>query len=299
MTCCKKVFLTGATGLIGKELIQPLKDAGFEIYALTIDNENPDCGINWIKGNIFDDEFIKEVFEKIKPEYLLNMAWATTGDYLTSDINYKFLNSGINLIRAFKSNGGKRAVFAGTCFEYKFKNTPLKEDDELDSAKTTYTFCKNKLREIAEFYCKQEGISFGWGRIFYVFGRNENKTRLAGMIVDKLKNNEEIIIKSGNLLKDYMYSKDIAGAFVKFLDSDVEGVVNICTGKPVLIKDFAFEFGRQMNKESLIIYKDEPSSQPPIIVGDNTKLTNEVGYNLKYTLYQAIKEILENNNDNS
>ena len=38
----KKVLLTGATGLIGKEIIQPLKELGYEISALTIDENNPD-----------------------------------------------------------------------------------------------------------------------------------------------------------------------------------------------------------------------------------------------------------------
>ena len=238
MTCSKKVLVTGATGLIGKELIKPLKDAGFDIYGITIDENNPDNCVNWIKGNLFDDDFLKSTFEKIKPEYLLNMAWCTTGDYLKSDLNYQFLNAGINLLKNFRDNGGKRAVFAGTCFEYKFKNQPLKENDELESEKTVYTFCKNKLHEIAQYFCEQNDISFGWGRIFYVYGRGEDKTRLTGMVIDKLSKDEEVIIKSGSLLKDYIYSKDIAGAFVKFLDSDVEGNVNICTGKSVSIRDF-------------------------------------------------------------
>ena len=293
MTCSKKVLVTGATGLIGKELIKPLKEAGFDIYGITIDENNPENYVNWIKGSLFDDDFLKSTFDKIKPEYLLNMAWCTTGDYLSSNMNYDFLKAGINLLKYFKDNGGKRAVFAGTCFEYKFKNQPLKENDELESEKTVYTFCKNKLHEIAQYFCERNDISFGWGRIFYVYGRGENKNRLTGMVIDKLSKNEKVIIKSGNLLKDYMYSKDIAGAFVKFLDSDVKGSVNICTGKPVSIRDFVLEIARAMNKENLIIFKDEPSNQPPLIVGDNTRLIKEVGYKQSYTLNEAIEEILD------
>lgn len=288
----KKVLVTGATGLIGKELIKPLQKAGFDIYAITIDENNPANGVNWIKGSLFDEKFIQETMETVKPEYLLNMAWATTGDYLTSDVNYKFLNAGISLLKYFKDNGGKRVVYAGTCFEYKFKDEPLKETDELAPAKTVYTFCKNKLHEIAGYFCEENNISFGYGRIFYVYGRNEDKTRLTGMIIDKLSKNEEVIIKSGSLIKDYMYAKDIAGAFVKFLDSNVEGTVNICTGNPVTIKDFALTIAKKMNKEHLIVFQDEPSNQPPIIVGDNSRLINEVKYEIRYNLSNSIEEIL-------
>lgn len=293
MNYYKKVLVTGATGLIGKELLKPLKESGFDIYAITIDENNPDNDIHWIKGNLFDENFIKFVMKEVRPQYLLNMAWCTTGDYLSSDINYKFLDAGRNLLKYFKDNNGKRVIFAGTCFEYKFKKEPLKEKDELEPEKTVYTSCKNKLREIAENFCKENNISFGYGRIFYVYGRNEDKTRLTGMIIDKLSKNKGVIIKSGTLYKDYMYAKDIAGAFVALLNSDVEGSVNICTGKAISIKDFVLEFGKQMKKENLIVFKDEPSNQPPIIVGDNSRLINEVKYVIKYNLKNGVQEILD------
>lgn len=288
----KKIIVTGATGLIGKELIKPLQNLGFDIYAITIDENSPDNGVHWLKGSLFDEKFIRECMEQVKPEYLLNMAWATTGDYLKSDINYSFLNAGINLLKYFKDNGGKRVVYAGTCFEYKFKDEPLKETDELDADKTVYTYCKNKLHEIAEYFCKMHDISFGYGRIFYVYGRNEDKTRLTGMVIDKLSKGEEVIIKSGKLIKDYMYAKDIAGAFSSFVNSSVEGTVNICTGKGISIKDFVLTIAKQLKQEHLVIFKDESFNQPPIIVGDNSKLISEVKYKIKYKLEDAIGEII-------
>lgn len=288
----KKVLVTGATGLIGKELIKPLKQLGFDIYAITIDENIPDNGVKWIKGNLFDEKFIAETLKEISPEYLLNMAWCTTGNYLSSDVNFKFLTTGINLLKAFKDNGGKRAVFAGTCLEYKFKNKFLKETDLLDPEKTVYTFCKNKLHEIAEYFCKINEISFGYGRIFYVYGKNENKTRLTGMVIDNLKNDKEVVIKSGSLIKDYMYAKDIAGAFAKFLYSNVEGTVNICTNVGISIKDYVLKLAKIIGKEHLVIFKEEESSQPPLIVGNNKKLIKEVQYNIEYSLEKGFKEII-------
>ena len=60
----KKVLLTGATGLIGKEIITPLKERGFEIYALTIDKNNPG-GVNWIFCNLFDENSVKKALEEV------------------------------------------------------------------------------------------------------------------------------------------------------------------------------------------------------------------------------------------
>ena len=66
---------------------------------------------------------------------VLNMAWLTTGDYLSFDINYKFLN------------GGKQAVYAGTCFEYKIKDSEICESEDLETNKTAYTFANISLEK--------------------------------------------------------------------------------------------------------------------------------------------------------
>lgn len=288
----KKVLLTGVTGLVGKEVIEPLKQMGYEISALTIDENNPDNGVNWIKCNLFDEESLKLAIEKVKPTHLLNFAWATTGNYLTSEINFEFVKSGLNLLKYFKQNGGKRAVFVGTCFEYEFKNEPLKETDTINP-QTLYAKSKNALHELAEEYCRINDISFGYGRIFYVYGHGENEKRLTAHLIKTLSNNGEVIINNGDLVKDYMYTKDIAGAFAAFLNSDVEGSVNICTGKGISLKDYSTYIAKQLGKEEYLKINYEETNQPPIIVGDNTRLTKEVGYEIKYSFEKAIEEILK------
>ena len=288
----RRILVTGATGLIGRELLAPLRDEGFDVYAVTIDANNPDNGIHWLKGDLFDDEFVRRSIKEVEPTHLLNMAWATTGDYLSSDVNYKYLSAGLTLAQAFAKHGGRRAVFAGTCFEYRFKNGLIKEDDELEPDKFAYTVCKDALRRLAGFYFHKHGVSFGYGRIFYVFGKGEAKTRLTGMIIDKLSRNEVVEIKSGKLLKDYMYTKDIAGAFAKFVGSDVSGCVNICTGHVISVRDFALGIAGRLGKEHLIRFVDVPNAQPPIIVGDNSRLVSDVGYVPKWPMEVALDDLL-------
>ncbi|MDR1696337.1 MAG: NAD(P)-dependent oxidoreductase [Endomicrobium sp.] len=304
MNSSKKVILTGASGLIGKEAIEPLKNLGFDIYALTIDSPEVwthgrmnalQKQVTLVPCDLFNPQEIKSVFEKIKPSHLLNFAWATTGDYLSSNINFDFLTASLNLLKHFSENGGKRAIFAGTCFEYKFKMTPLNETDEV-SPETVYAKCKNHLRELSQLYCAQNNVSFSWGRIFYVYGHGENEKRLTAHIIKSIKENKEVIINSGSLIRDYIYSKDIAGGFVKLLDSGVEGIVNICTGKGITLADYALTIANKLGRPDLIKILNEPTNQPPVIIGGNTRLTNEAGYQIQYSLDRAIDNILNDRN---
>jgi nucleoside-diphosphate-sugar epimerase len=177
-------------------------------------------------------------------------------------------------------NGGKRAVFAGTCFE-------------TWGTETLYAKCKNELREQAVIFCSQKGISFGWGRIFYVLGHNEKETRLLPYIANSLKNGQKAVVKGGSLLRDYMYSKDIAAAFAKFLASKAEGIVDICSGEAVPIASIALMIARKLEKEHLIEFAENTIGQPSVIIGDKTRLALEVDFVPKYSLERAINCILE------
>lgn len=293
----KRVLLTGATGLIGKYAIQPLLDAGFEVFAVSSKSEKEKTAnekLFWIKADLLNFSDIKKIFEQVKPQYLLHFAWDTTpGSYLESDLNYKWLNASLEMLNQFKSHGGKRAVFAGTCFEYEFKKDPLKED-----AKTAptmlYAKCKDSLNQQAQLYCKNNDISFGWGRIFYVYGEGEHEKRLFPHVINSLKNDKQVIITVGNLVKDYMFASDVAGAFVKFLDTNVQGVVNICSGKPITVKEIVSLIAQKTGKENLVKFEDKPSKEPEIILGDNFRLLNEVGYHPKFTMDEALDILIDN-----
>jgi nucleoside-diphosphate-sugar epimerase len=178
-------------------------------------------------------------------------------------------------------------VFSGTCFEYAFKSAPLKESDPLNPA-TIYARCKNELRYQAEVFAQASNLSFGWGRIFYVLGHNEAPNRLLPYIVASLQNGQKAVIKGGSLIRDYMYTKDIAGAFVQFLMSDIKGCVNICSGEGIAIWDLSFKLAEKLGRPDLLEFTDNAQDQPPVIIGDNMRLCTEIGYSLKYDLESAL-----------
>lgn len=292
MPYSKTVFVTGATGLIGKELITPLIEAGFEVYALALEENLPSIPqVHWLKGNLFDGDSVAGLLAQIKPQYLLNMAWATTGDYQTSNINFDFLCAGLGLLKAFAANGGKRVVFAGTCLEYAPQNRPIKETDPVAPV-SPYALCKQLLYQATASFCAQNKLSFACGKIFYVYGKNEAPTRLTASIIRSLQAGQTISIKHAQLIKDYMYTVDIARAFVALLGSSVQGAVNICTGKGISLAQYATAVAKKLGQEKLLNLQTLPTNQPPQIVGDNTRLTKEIGFQCGYTLAQAVNEIL-------
>lgn len=308
----KRVLVTGATGLIGKYAIQPLLDLGFEVFAVSSkqetgnrERETEDCRspftvsrspyLHWIKANLLDLNDIKRIFEEVKPEYLLHFAWDTMpGVYLESNVNFDWVQASLEMLKQFKANGGKRAVFAGTCFEYEFAEGPLNETNTKLNPTSTYAKCKTYLNGLATLYSLKNDISFGWGRIFYVYGENEHEKRLVPHVIKSLREGKEVTITAGELKRDYMFAGDIAAGFVAFLNSEAQGCVNICTGEAPTIKEIADFIAEKLDKKNLVKYVDDSANQPKIIVGDITRLSKEVKFTPNYTLASGLEKVMKN-----
>jgi len=290
-----RILVTGARGLIGKEVLPFLSQNDYEIFCLT-SSDYTNNNANWIRCDLTDIKSLNNVFEEIKPDYLLHFAWITGGDYLTNPINIDLKNSSFEMLKYFYQNGGKRAVYAGTCFEYdglnggEHRNSILKETSPTNP-KTLYAKCKDELRQECFEYAKTSNLSFGWGRIFYVFGNNEKNTRLTSAAIHTLSEGKEFNLTTPNNCVDYMYTKDIAQAFVKFLESDYKGIVNICRGEGILLKDYVLKIQSLLGKDGLVKYDDKKPADLNVI-GDNTILKDIVGYTPMYSIDEGLEEII-------
>ena len=101
----KKILITGSTGFIGSTLIKFFLYKNYEVFALTR-KKNKSSLIKYIKADIFDHKRINKVFKKIKPNYLIHLAWeASPNKYQNSKANYKWLHSSLNLYLNFCKYG--------------------------------------------------------------------------------------------------------------------------------------------------------------------------------------------------
>ncbi len=290
----KKILVTGSSGLLGQEILPLLVQAQLEVFALDIViPETKIPGVVYLEGDLFDEKFLAEIFSRIKPAYLLNLAWKVTGDYANSNLNFSFLSVGLSMLELFRKNGGSRAIYMGSWFEYAPSEHPIFENNPLQE-NSAYSVCKIALWETASKYCEINGISFLWIRPFQVYGTNEKLPRLTASILDSIRQNKKLELNHASLKRDFIFCEDLARATVKAILSDVSGALNICSGKLLSLEEFAREFFRLAGKEDLLVVKNIPTKQPATLVGDNSKL-KKMGF-VHFTSHAAAaKIILEKN----
>lgn len=295
----KKVLLTGASGFIGRHAIPFLINGGYEVHAVCYPEKpdfNEDKNLFWHQSNLLNSEEQKQLMIEIRPTHLLHFAWyAVPGKYWTSLENLRWVQSSLDLLMNFVENGGKRAVLAGTCAEYDWNYGYCSEDKTLLKPSTLYGVCKNSLQEILSQFSKQTGISSAWGRIFFLYGPYEAKTRLIPYVITSLLQDQPARCSDGNQIRDFLYVEDVASAFVSLMESNVEGPVNIASGQPVALKTIIYTIADLLGERHLVELGalPAPDNEPPFLVADVRKINQEVGWSPKITLEVGLKNTIE------
>jgi len=278
----KTVLLTGASGFIGRHCIPLLVKHGYEVHALTSGkNAQADSEVSWHTTDLLNPQEVHEAMDTICPSHLMHFAWYTVpGKYWNARENIQWLQASLNLVQEFSDGGGKRMVGAGTCAEYDLRYGYCSEDLTPLKPQTLYGISKQSCHLIGLEILKAAKISNAWGRIFFLYGPYENKTRLVPSIINSLLERKTAPCSSGTQIRDYLFVEDVADAFVRLLDSSVTGQVNIASGTPVSIREIIDLIATKIGHEELIRYGQHPASpsEEPLIVADNSRLRNEVGW---------------------
>ena len=292
----RKVFITGGAGFIGKQLARRLeKNSDIKLYILTRQTLEDRGNIRYIKGDIANVTKITEIIKDLSPTDLIHLAWDVKSEkYAASPQNYDWILYSKQLLKAFLERGGKTVIAAGTCFEYDLsKNLPLNENFR-GEPNTPYGKAKLKTKCIFEDLCEEYNVRLVWGRIFYAYGKGEEKRKLLSSIAESLKNDQPFELKTPENVVDYINISDIAKIFEAFLfNPNAKGIINVGTGKGHKIREIAKKIARILGKdESLLKFS---THKPVKIVADTKKLSSvfdcesfvEIDDGLKYLLCSA------------
>lgn len=288
----KRVLVTGGTGFVGKAVINELLKYNIEIIVATR-TKIEDIRVKSYIINLENIDEIPIMFEVVKPEYLLHLAW-NLNHYtcLSSDENLKWVSISMELAKHFNIQNGVRMVTTGTCFEYNLNEEILSENNSKLEPNTLYGVCKKSMSEILLKYCDENNIEYANGRLFYLYGEEEKSTRVVPYIINNLLENKKVICKSSKCIRDYMYITDAATAIVKLLFSEYKGCINICSGNAITMEEVFKKIAIKLGKEKLVTYTNEVSS-PKNVLGDNYLLKSKLNFQCQYSLDEGLENTIK------
>ncbi|MBQ9375031.1 MAG: NAD-dependent epimerase/dehydratase family protein, partial [Ruminococcus sp.] len=238
----KTIMITGAAGFIGANLVKKLLDSEKDIKIVGIDNMNDyydvelkksrlemfsgDERFEFTQGSIADMELMTKLFEKYKPQVVVNLAAQAGVRYSITNPD-AYVESNLigfyNILECCRRYPVEHLVYASSSSVYgSNKKIPYSTDDKVDNPVSLYAATKKSNELMAHAYSKLYNIPSTGLRFFTVYGPAGRPDMAYFGFTNKLINGETIkIFNYGNCKRDFTYVDDI-----------VEGVIRVMKKAP-------------------------------------------------------------------
>lgn len=243
-----KIFLTGGTGMVGRNIIALATKQGHEVYSPSRQ-----------ELNLASIDDIKEKIELFQPDVVIHSAGLVGGIQANIAAPYDFcfenIQMGMNIVQgAFLAGVTKLINLGSSCMYPRFANNPLKEEmvlqGELEPTNEGYAIAKVATAKLAEYLSQQYGVSYKTYIPCNLYGYwdkfDPNKSHMIPAVIRKLddavKQQFDVVDIWGDGLarREFMFAEDLADFIVYSLSKfeQVPNNINIGIGQDYSINEY-------------------------------------------------------------
>lgn len=312
-----KVFITGATGVIGERLVDTFTDSGHDVIGLARDRtgERTVCNAGGVphRGDVFEKETLHDGMEGV--DVVIHAATALPTETKTTEEDWNKndqvrLTGGRNVLDVTKEIGADQFITHSVVWAVRDKDgDEIDESSPPNTDRTTESAIE--FERVVQNQLGQSSITATTLRLGWLYGPNSGQFRNMG---EFLTDGDLPVIGSGLLGRgdttvSLLHTEDAARAMLAAAEQDVGGLYHVVDNQPVTTAEFFKEFAAQMDV-------DEPSRIPPWVakffVGNdmvqfltndfptsNEQFTATTGWQPKYPTYrEGINDIVRTWADN-
>jgi nucleoside-diphosphate-sugar epimerase len=277
----KKILVTGASGFIGRYVVESLLEEGVEVIATSANVEKAGqlpwfSRVRYIPFDLITFDPAVDYYQFFdRPDALIHLAWEGLPNYKSEfhvEVNYPRHAAYLeNLVK----HGLRDITITGSCMEYGMQEGAIREDQPA-LADHAYGRGKEALRKFLVALGTQYHIPVKWARLFYMYGKGQSPKSLLSQLEKALESGEESFnMSGGEQVRDYMPVDQVADCIVSVaLQNEITGTINVCSGKPIAVKQLVENYLRKTGRTIRLNLGFYPYTdyEPMSFWGDATKL---------------------------
>lgn len=308
MTNKKKMMILGATGFIGRNLVEHFaQDQAYAVQAVYHQRPKYQCpGVEWIECDLKNESQVGPLFRDV--DIVIQAAATTTGskDAVKTPHLHVTDNAVMNsyIFRACHQHKVKQVVFFSCSVMYPVNRPQVSEGDvTMDGIHPRYFgvgWTKVYLEKMAEFYARLGETKFTVIRHSNIYGPHDKydleRSHVFGATMTKIahalrdKRDEILVWGEGKELRDLLHVDDLT-SFIRLALLKQERPFFLCNvgrGEGVSINELVHLMQQQMGGQ-LILRHDLSKPSIPVDIVLNTQQAQEFGWKPRITLAEGIQ----------
>lgn len=302
----KDVLIFGAGGFAGSYLSREFIAHGYTVFGSDKGHGAalpPEVGFE--RADLMDPEAVEKLINKVSPDIIVNLAaissvGASWGiPQLTMQVN---VIGALNIMEAARKSVKKpKILLVGSSEEYIISDSPINESQQLN-ASNPYGISKVTQEQFAQLYKEQYGLKIYCVRPFNHTGVGQRDSFVLPSFCKQVAEIEKLgapgKIKVGNLAvkRDFSHVKDIVRAYRMIVESEnCDLIYNVGSGTAYSLEAM-LQNVIKMSSQKIEVEVDPSRFRPtdqPVIRCDCSLIKTELGWEPQYTVFDALKEMLE------
>ncbi len=268
-----KILVTGANGYLGQGVVKALLDNGHSVVAADFKTNYVDDRAEKMDCDLFSVEDPYTYFGK--PDVLLHLAWRD-GFVHYSENHIADLPKHYHFLKQMVDAGIAKISVMGTMHEIGFFEGSINENTPCHPM-SLYGIGKDALRNCVAMMTNGKHTNWQWLRGYYIVGHSEFGCSIFSKITAAEKEGKtEFPFTMGQNQFDFIDYDDFCAQVAAAVGQDeINGIINICSGKPEKLADRVERFIKENGygiKLKYGAFPDRPYDSKAVW-GDNKKIT--------------------------
>lgn len=293
----RRVIVTGATSMVGTALIKECLKNNVETLAVVRTGcqklgRLPKSAL--IKVVECDLSQLASLQIKGPFDACYHFAWAHTEKETRDDplLQEKNIRHTLSAVELAARAGCRKFIGAGSQAEYGSVGH-LTAPDTPAHPLTAYGMAKYAAGMLSRKLCGMRGMTHIWGRIFSVYGENDNEGTMLSYAIGQFLKGEPARLSSAAQMWDYLYEED-AGKIFFLLGERVEDdkVYCIANGACRPLREFICEMKDAFGPGAECEFAAGPGRQAAGLQPDVSALLEDIAYRPQVTFQEGIKKMI-------